>query len=309
MGMAPFAARTALDAACRSHVDPKPSFLRDDGNWSLTDLGGLALPLQRTPGSVAIQTIWIPTGSSGVNSTANTFMRGGRAIRPVSAVHQYGAKRSPPILQDHVRELDPASSHSNFVKPVSPYLQPKAYKVTSSAAAAWGLGAATAHACAALRSPSARVGPLRDTTLTIEDLGRDGPILGKTCVPGSPNSKLVGGRWRYISAPTDGDIMYTDYYGRYGGDRSNFYGREYHINTDQFLKNRLVGDVDYQRAQASMAGISALRTRPGLVLRSAINSGASAKLINLQQSCGGHDSGLQRLHELYNIAPGKTTAL
>lgn len=61
-------------------------------------------------------------------------------------------------------------------------------------------------------------------------------------------------------------------------------------------------------SQASMAGISALRTRPGLVLRSAINSGATAKLIALQSS-GGHDSGLHRLHEYYNIKPGKDTVL
>lgn len=192
----------------------------------------LAAPSPRTPGSVMTQTMWSPTGSSGVNFTNNTFMRGGRAMRPVSAVHSF-ADRSPLTLQDHVSELEPAASNSNFVKPVSPYLQSAMTSVkrattagarrsggygatasagngvpppvTSSAAAAWGLGAATAHASANLRSPSARVDPLRDTTLTIEDLGRDGASLGKTCAPGSPNSKLVGGRWRWGSTRGGGE--------------------------------------------------------------------------------------------------------
>jgi len=34
--------------------------------------------------------------------------------------------------------------------------------------------------------------------------------LGKNAVPGTPNCRLVGGRWRYLERPVEGDSIYTD---------------------------------------------------------------------------------------------------
>ncbi len=51
--------------------------------------------------------------------------------------------------------------------------------------------------------------------LKISDIDRI-EDLGKNVVAGTPNCRLVGGRWRYISRPVDGDSVYTDFYGRCG---------------------------------------------------------------------------------------------
>lgn len=44
----------------------------------------------------------------------------------------------------------------------------------------------------------------------------------------------------------------ADYYGRCGPKLDEFYGRAYHVQPSQFSKNRLVGDGDYAKVQASM---------------------------------------------------------
>lgn len=36
--------------------------------------------------------------------------------------------------------------------------------------------------------------------------------LGKGCGPSGANSKLVGGKWKYIPRPAEGDVIFTDYY-------------------------------------------------------------------------------------------------
>eukprot|EP00798_Chlamydomonas_sp_ICE-L_P001337 gene1337-32694_t len=57
--------------------------------------------------------------------------------------------------------------------------------------------------------------------------------LGMHVVPGSPNSKLVGGRWRKVPRPVEGDVLWTDYYGPYGKEWNNYYGRTYHDVSDR----------------------------------------------------------------------------
>jgi hypothetical protein len=42
-----------------------------------------------------------------------------------------------------------------------------------------------------------------------QDLDRS-EELGRNIVAGAPNCRLVGGRWRYIPRPVEGDSIYTD---------------------------------------------------------------------------------------------------
>ncbi len=34
--------------------------------------------------------------------------------------------------------------------------------------------------------------------------------LGKNIVPGTPNCRLIGSRWRFLARPVEGDVVYTD---------------------------------------------------------------------------------------------------
>ena len=45
--------------------------------------------------------------------------------------------------------------------------------------------------------------------LKISDISRI-EALGKNVVPGTPNCRLVSGRWRYLQRPVEGDSLYTD---------------------------------------------------------------------------------------------------
>ncbi len=66
-----------------------------------------------------------------------------------------------------------------------------------------------------------------------------------------------------------------------GDDPCSYYGRRYDMKTNEFNQSRLVDEGDYIKVQASMPGIHAMRTRPGLSLDATIVSGASAKLEKL----------------------------
>jgi hypothetical protein len=59
--------------------------------------------------------------------------------------------------------------------------------------------------------------------LKIKDITRI-EELGKNVVAGTPNCRLIGGRWRYLQRPVEGDTIYTDFYGRCGDDPCNYYG-------------------------------------------------------------------------------------
>lgn len=71
--------------------------------------------------------------------------------------------------------------------------------------------------------------------------------LGLTC-------KLAEQAITFMRRPVDGDVIYTDFYGRCGEDPCNFYGRRYDLQTTEFKQNWLVDDNDYIKVQASMPG-------------------------------------------------------
>lgn len=67
------------------------------------------------------------------------------------------------------------------------------------------------------------------TSLNVKDVGRIGDELSSHAVAGSANSRLVGGKWRYLERPKDGGSLYTEFYGPVGGGETNsdYYGRSY----------------------------------------------------------------------------------
>jgi hypothetical protein len=128
-------------------------------------------------------------------------------------------------------------------------------------------------------------------------------VLGKSVPPGSANTRLIAGKWRSIPRPVEGDAVYTDYYGACGARMDDYYGREYHIQPAQFSKSRLVGDSDYQKVQASMPGIQALRSRPGLTMETAILHGPQSRLQDLTPAAAKTARGVHQLQESARIRP------
>ena len=104
-----------------------------------------------------------------------------------------------------------------------------------------------------------------------------------------------------MQRPVDGDAIYTDFYGRCGDDPCNYYGRRYDMQTNEFQQNRLVDEGDYLKVGASMTGIHAMRTRPGLNLDATVVSGESAKLEKLSPYSVKHARGVHKLPEFARI--------
>ncbi|GFH10210.1 uncharacterized protein HaLaN_05483 [Haematococcus lacustris] len=80
-------------------------------------------------------------------------------------------------------------------------------------------------------------------------------------------------------------------------------GRSYHIAPGQFNKSRVVGDMDYVKVQASLPGIHALRTRPGLVMEATIANGKPERLQGLSMYDAKHGKGVHRITEFSRLAP------
>ncbi|GFH08446.1 uncharacterized protein HaLaN_03410, partial [Haematococcus lacustris] len=210
--------------------DPTPRFLSKKGHWVQSELSTLvaesqAQPLTATPCTLTCHSPSAPASAAGPGA--------GHALRPVTAVHSYNDV-SPVCHADMVQDMDLDST----VHKDGEVARPRS-------AAPHGALVASQQARAA-----ATIKALRESS---------GALQGGLELP-EPDV-----RWRYIDRPLDGDLVYKDYYGRYGPHLSDYYGRSYHIAPGQFNKSRVVGDMDYVKVQASLPGIHALRTRPGLV--------------------------------------------
>eukprot|EP00199_Chlamydomonas_sp_CCMP681_P002885 CAMPEP_0119113532 /NCGR_PEP_ID=MMETSP1180-20130426/44332_1 /TAXON_ID=3052 ORGANISM="Chlamydomonas cf sp, Strain CCMP681" /NCGR_SAMPLE_ID=MMETSP1180 /ASSEMBLY_ACC=CAM_ASM_000741 /LENGTH=316 /DNA_ID=CAMNT_0007101669 /DNA_START=171 /DNA_END=1121 /DNA_ORIENTATION=+ len=243
-----------------------------------------------------------------------------RAIRPLTAIYSYN-DISPVAQADMVVDTDlevTLVKESTMARPrsaVSASLRAEqllaAAPKVDTALARTGL-----QMFGSVRSTSVRTPDVRTTSissffqrqsgasfnLAIPDLERV-EELGRNVPPGSANTRLVGGRWKYIARPVDGDCVYTDYYGRCGEEFCNYYGRAYHVAPAQFRQSRLVGDLDYTKVQASMPGIHTLRNRPGLTLDATIVNGPAEKLHNLSASQAKTARGLHKLHEFARLKP------
>eukprot|EP00955_Chlamydomonas_euryale_P112495 366131-Chlamydomonas_euryale.AAC.46 len=62
------------------------------------------------------------------------------------------------------------------------------------------------------------------------DVARAGPEsrISTRATAGTPNCRLVGGKWRNLPRPVEGEQLYTDFYGRCDKEHANYYGRAYH---------------------------------------------------------------------------------
>jgi len=294
-------------------VDPKPTFLSDSGKWVQEQMPGLIAESQSQPlTATSTLTATLPGGQG----------RPSRQLRPVTAVHSYH-DISPVVSADHVADTDLDRSRvkeSTLQRPFSAAPDLRASGHSSFGRGPKGMSLPntsfldTDRTPMHLRNPDARSNSIKDFwarqsgsefNLQIKDLQRQ-EILGKNVSPGSANCRLVGSRWRYIQRPVDGDVIYTDYYGRCGSRLNDYYGRAYNTaNLRQFNSNRIVSDNDYMKVQASMPGINTLRTRPGLTMDATILTGPAERLESLSTVDQAHNlRGLHRHREFVRMQPG-----
>ncbi|KAL6750382.1 hypothetical protein V8C86DRAFT_2813880 [Haematococcus lacustris] len=286
--------------------DPTPRFLSKKGHWVQSELSTLVAESQAQP---LTATPCVTTRLPGPGA--------GHALRPVTAVHSYNDV-SPVCHADMVQDMDLDSTlhkDGEVARPRS--AAPHGALVASQQARAAATIKALRESSGALRGglelpePDVRQQSIKSFwqrqtgtafALSISDLDRV-QELGRPIPPESPNTRLIGSRWRYIDRPLDGDLVYKDYYGRYGPHLSDYYGRSYHIAPGQFNKSRVVGDMDYVKVQASLPGIHALRTRPGLVMEATIANGKPERLQGLSMYDAKHGKGVHRITEFSRLAP------
>ncbi|KAL6762807.1 hypothetical protein V8C86DRAFT_2511221 [Haematococcus lacustris] len=245
-------------------------------------------------------------GSSGDRSTqATTVLRAGELGEPLThPVFDYEANDASRYAHNphypvglgsaYDKEFAAAAGESDNLKTTAPAAGP-------------GEGQVNPHApyAAASTNPYWPKQQVEATHLTRPDLLRE-EKLGKGVVPGSANTRLVGGQWKYLPRPTEGDVLYTDYYGRYGPEHANYYGRSYRMDLNDFSKNRLVNDAAYQRVQASMTGIQNLRERPGLAMESTIVHGPNDSLQQLtDREAVASLQSLHRISQYHNLHASK----
>jgi hypothetical protein len=297
----------------KKNSDAHPGFLNPNGKWTQGALPYLIAESQaQALTATGTLTATLP-GKHGAN----------QPLRPLTTVYTYN-DISPVATAQYVNDGEASDPVATLREP------PKVMDVTrpdgggQSECLEWTAKSTIGSADARIASVASFWNKLNGAyNLKICDTTRT-ELVGKNVVPGTPNTRLIGGKWRYLQRPVEGDTVYTDYYGRCGEDSCNYYGRKYNVNTDAFEQSPLVDEGDYikVRAQmgvltyarhtqpmpatfaafappttrttndththcahaqvgASMAGVHALRTRPGLSLDATITSGPSAKLEQL----------------------------
>lgn len=293
-------------------LDPQPKILNQNGKWVQEEIPSLIAESQAQPlTSTSTFTATLP------GSAAQ------RALRPMTAVHTYNDV-SPVCAADMVHDTDMEVTmvkDSTIGRPQSAVSgQLKASLAAASAPQVSSILSRTGKSGARgtnVDTPDVRrqsIGSFwarqAGTTfnLGISDLDRV-EELGRNVPPGSCNTRLIGSRWRYIQRPVEGDVIYTDYYGRCGEKLDDYYGRQYHVTASQFNKNRLVDDLDYIKEQASMQGIHTLRTRPGLVLDSTIVNAAPERFQTLTASEAKTAKGVHKMNEYARMRPASERQL
>jgi len=166
-------------------------------------------------------------GSRGRPSSADRYDPNGPArSRPQSAAAYYGKQpKNSSILDSNGRSREAYTYKANGLDTAWPPNERATMR--AAAEANDGLAATARNNVATLWSRRINATEMR---LSVADLYRTQDAdLGQHVVPGSANSRLVGGRWRYMPRPVDGDSLFTDYYGPVGGGRDKvaYYGRRY----------------------------------------------------------------------------------
>eukprot|EP00798_Chlamydomonas_sp_ICE-L_P020155 gene20155-26889_t len=263
------------DTQQRQNSDAHPKFLNVDGQWVQHRLPTLIAdsPAQEM----------CATGTLKADVTGRFQGGGTRTVKPLTAIHTYN-DISPVTTAEHVRDgpntdlvssqrIDAATNLEGSATTDSPYNSSSKVERSDFTLKATPIGSTDARVQSIDKFWNRLNGSYN---LGVNDIERV-EELGRNVVPGTPNTRLVNGRWRYIPRPVDGDVTYTDYYGRYGDEHCNYYGRRYNLSASQYQNNSLVGDADYTKVQASMGGIHTLRYRPGLSLDTTIATSIPSK--------------------------------
>lgn len=259
----------------RTNSDAHPNFINVDGQWVQNRLPTLIAdsPAQEL----------CATGTLNASVTGNFQGGGTRTVKPLVAVHTYN-DISPVTTAEYVRDgpetdlissqrIEASTNRDGSVENDSPFSGQSKVERSDFTLRAKPIG-----------STQARVGSIDkfwnrlngSYNLGIKDIDRT-EELARNVVPGTPNTRLVHGRWRYIARPVEGDVTYTDYYGRCGDKHCDYYGRRYNLAAAEYQNNSLAGDSDYVKVQASMNGIHTLRYRPGLSLDATVASSVPSK--------------------------------
>mmetsp|Transcript_39050 Transcript_39050/g.86868 ORF Transcript_39050/g.86868 Transcript_39050/m.86868 type:complete len:352 (-) Transcript_39050:710-1765(-) len=291
---APARSGAQVFSIAKKNSDAHPKFISPDGKWVQEQLPTLIADSQAQP----------LTATATLSTTIPGKYGQEQEVRPVTNVHTYN-DISPVATGEYVKDgdvqIDPLASMRN-----APVMGNSAHTLRKGAK----MESSPYTERTAIGDPQLRTSSINgfwnrlngSYNLGIQDLDRF-QELGKNVVPGTPNCRLVGSRWRYIGRPVEGDVVYTDYYGRYATEHCNYYGRRYEVGTNQFNQNRLVSDSDYVKVQASMQGIHSLRTRPGLSLHAAVVSGPSEKLEKLSPYAVSSARGVHRIQEYARMRP------
>ena len=135
-----------------------------------------------------------------------------------------------------------ALAHAGVFEPSGPPPQTRLQELTEGTAAA-GLLQDTARQEAAIGRPLGDPALRKSSVdaffhrcggtshLQMQDLARTGSggaDGGKAALPGNANAQLIGGKWRYVARPTEGEQLFTDFYGRCDSKHCDYYGRTYH---------------------------------------------------------------------------------
>lgn len=251
-----------------TNSDAHPQFLSPTGKWVQGQLPTLIAESQAQPLSATGTLLATLPGRYGAE----------RPVRPLTTVYTYN-DISPVATAQHVHEGEATDPVATIRHPPPPS------NATSTVSGSARVETSSFTANTNCGDPQARMDSVNNFwnrlngayNIKIKDVDRS-EELGRNVVPGTPNCRLIGSRWRYIPRPVEGDVIYTDYYGRCGEDPCSYYGRRYNMETNEFKQNWLVDDLDYIKVQASMPGIHSLRTRPGLAMDATVVSGPSARL-------------------------------
>uniref|UniRef100_A0A7R9VVR2 Uncharacterized protein n=1 Tax=Chlamydomonas euryale TaxID=1486919 RepID=A0A7R9VVR2_9CHLO len=268
----------------KKNGDAHPGFLNPNGKWTQDAMTLLIAESQAQP-----------LCATGTLTATMTGKHGGdRPVRPLTSVYTYN-DISPVVTAQPVQDGSEVDPVATMRAPAKTMDDSRPVGGGQAESLEWTAKSTIGRASERVQSVSAFWNKLNGAyNLKIGDLSRVDP-LGKNVVPGTPNARLIGGRWCHLDRPVEGDVVYTDYYGRCGEDSCNYYGRKYDVATTAFSQSHLVDDNDYIKVGASMAGVHSLRTRPGLSLDASVISGPSARLEKLSPYTVGSARGVHKV--------------
>eukprot|EP00798_Chlamydomonas_sp_ICE-L_P015900 gene15900-22034_t len=264
----------------RKNSDAHPRFIDADGQWMKN----------RIPMLIAESPAQELCATATMKADITATYQGGavRSVKPLSAVFSYN-DISPVTTAEHVRD-GPASD---------PIVTQRLNPALNSTTAEWSDNSLSptskmersefTQRAKTVGNTEARISSINDFwnrsngafNLKVQDLERSEEIA-RNAIAGTPNTKLVNGRWKFIPRPVDGDVLYT--------------AKQYHNST-------LAGDSDYTRIRASMPGIQQLRNRAGLSMKATVASTIPSSKLNQTSPYQVDQKGIHRITQTARLRP------